>query len=116
MHNLGRENAMSPWHRAFAAQTHVYLPALYRAARRLIPGPAEAEAVVMELSCRAARACQKHPDTGAPLSVCPLTWSHAAFVLVVLMYLDKLRELEVCPTCGNPMLPRYTSGHLLHMR
>jgi len=34
--------------------------------------------------------------------------------MAVLMYLDKLRELEVCPTCGNPPLPRQANGYLLH--
>jgi GH15 family glucan-1,4-alpha-glucosidase len=57
---------------------------------------------------------QVHPYTGAPLSVCPLTWSHAAFVLAVLSSLDKLRELKVCPMCGNPAFPRRTSEHVLH--
>ncbi|MGH8069483.1 MAG: glycoside hydrolase family 15 protein [Candidatus Entotheonellia bacterium] len=58
---------------------------------------------------------QIHPNTGVPLSVCPLTWSHAAFVMAVLLYLDKLRALKVCPMCGNPTFPRRTSEHLLHL-
>jgi len=36
---------------------------------------------------------QIHPKTGKPLSVSPLTWSHAEFVIAVMNYLDKLREL-----------------------
>lgn len=36
---------------------------------------------------------QLHPDTGAPLSVSPLTWSHAAFVTTVHRYLRKAREV-----------------------
>ncbi len=36
---------------------------------------------------------QSHPVTGMPLSVAPLTWSHAAFVSTVLQYLSKRREL-----------------------
>lgn len=43
---------------------------------------------------------QIHPYTGAPLSVAPLTWSHAEYVLTVKMLMDKIRELtcsEVCP-------------------
>lgn len=36
---------------------------------------------------------QLHPHTGAPLSVAPLTWSHAAFVETVLRYLEKEREI-----------------------
>jgi glucoamylase len=49
---------------------------------------------------------QVHPYTDAPLSVSPLTWSHAAFVTTVLEYLDKLSELSLCPTCGNPIYSR----------
>ncbi len=37
---------------------------------------------------------QVHPVSGIPLSVAPLTWSHAAFVSTVLQYLAKRRELE----------------------
>jgi GH15 family glucan-1,4-alpha-glucosidase len=55
---------------------------------------------------------QIHPYTGAPLSVCPLTWSHATFILAVLSYHDKLCELQRCPTCGNPT-PRYRSAESL---
>ncbi len=36
---------------------------------------------------------QFHPYTGAPLSIAPLTWSHAVFVETVLRYRDKRREL-----------------------
>jgi GH15 family glucan-1,4-alpha-glucosidase len=42
---------------------------------------------------------QVNPFTGAPLSVSPLTWSHARFVLVVVAYLEKLEKLGVCKTC-----------------
>ncbi len=36
---------------------------------------------------------QLHPLTGAPLSVSPLTWSHATFVETVLKYLEKEKEV-----------------------
>ena len=42
---------------------------------------------------------QIHPITGEPLSVAPLTWSHAEFVLAVVSYLEKLEELGVCSVC-----------------
>ncbi len=49
----------------------------------------------------AAHACQSgvlaeqiHPHTGGPVSVSPLSWSHATFVLAVLEYLNKLQELS----------------------
>ncbi len=37
---------------------------------------------------------QLHPDTGAPLSVSPLTWSHAAFVQTVNRYRAAERVLR----------------------
>ena len=37
---------------------------------------------------------QMDPLTGHPLSVSPLTWSHAAFVETVLMYLDRHKALK----------------------
>ncbi len=37
---------------------------------------------------------QVHPHTGQPISVSPLTWSHATFVAVVADYLHKLQEFE----------------------
>jgi GH15 family glucan-1,4-alpha-glucosidase len=46
---------------------------------------------------------QVHPFTNQPLSVSPLTWSHAAFVTTVLEYLNKLRKIDICPSCGNPI-------------
>lgn len=49
---------------------------------------------------------QVHPYTDAPLSVSPLTWSHAAFVTAALEYLDKLSELGLCAACGNPRYSR----------
>ncbi len=36
---------------------------------------------------------QIHPYTGAPLSVSPLSWSHAEFVIAVYEYLDKYQEI-----------------------
>ncbi len=43
---------------------------------------------------------QLHPYSGAPLSVTPLTWSHAAFVSAVHDYLDRRAAFDRCPTCG----------------
>jgi len=39
---------------------------------------------------------QLNPDTGEPLSVSPLTWSHAGFIIAIIKYLDKLKKLGVC--------------------
>lgn len=46
---------------------------------------------------------QVHPHTGAPLSVSPLTWSHAQVVSTSIAYLEKLQSLASCPTCTQPL-------------
>ena len=46
---------------------------------------------------------QVHPFTNEPLSVSPLTWSHAEVVSTVVAYVARLHELKVCPTCGQPV-------------
>jgi GH15 family glucan-1,4-alpha-glucosidase len=45
---------------------------------------------------------QVHPFTNVPMSVSPLTWSHATFVDVVQSYLEKREAVERCPACGGP--------------
>jgi GH15 family glucan-1,4-alpha-glucosidase len=37
---------------------------------------------------------QLHPETGAPLSVSPLTWSHAAFVQTICRYMERERVVR----------------------
>ncbi len=44
---------------------------------------------------------QVHPQTGAPVSVSPLTWSHAALLSAVLRYLDRRAELLTRPPGGQ---------------
>ena len=46
---------------------------------------------------------QLHPYTGEPLSVSPLTWSHAEYVRAVREYLDRHARANTCPSCGQPM-------------
>jgi len=48
---------------------------------------------------------QVHPYTNEPLSVSPLTWSHATFVQVVLDYLEKRTSLDLCGACHHPTQP-----------
>ncbi len=49
---------------------------------------------------------QIDPETHAPLSVSPLTWSHAAYVITIEQYLQKLSQLDICPTCRRPLFLR----------
>jgi len=49
---------------------------------------------------------QVDPDSGVPLSVSPLTWSHAEFITAFLAYLDKFSGLSLCRTCHRPTYMR----------
>jgi glucoamylase len=49
---------------------------------------------------------QIDPTTHEPLSVSPLTWSHATYIATVQEYLNKLLKIEKCPTCGHPKLSK----------
>jgi len=42
-----------------------------------------------------------HPETGEPLSVSPLTWSHATFIASTQRILRRLAAMHPCPTCGH---------------
>ena len=46
---------------------------------------------------------QVDPLTGAPVSVSPLTWSHATVVATVMGYLRKLESLVNCESCHRPL-------------
>ncbi|MBI1336771.1 MAG: glycoside hydrolase family 15 protein [Phycisphaera sp.] len=46
---------------------------------------------------------QVHPLSNHPLSVSPLTWSHATVVATLLDYARKLDTMNACPSCGRPM-------------
>ncbi len=45
---------------------------------------------------------QIHPRSGLPLSVSPLTWSHAEYVRTYQDYTEKFRSFTSCPECGRP--------------
>jgi glucoamylase len=47
---------------------------------------------------------QVHPVTGEPLSVSPLTWSHATFVATCQRIFGHMARLKICPTCGYSTL------------
>jgi GH15 family glucan-1,4-alpha-glucosidase len=49
---------------------------------------------------------QINPLTGEPLSISPLTWSHATFVGSTQKLLRRLRKMKVCESCGNSILER----------
>ncbi len=45
---------------------------------------------------------QIHPRAGLPLSVSPLAWSHAEYVITYLNYVEKFQSFTSCPECGRP--------------
>jgi glucoamylase len=49
---------------------------------------------------------QINPVTGEPLSVSPLTWSHATFVASTQRLLRRLRRMKVCDACGVSLMGR----------
>lgn len=56
---------------------------------------------------------QVHPLTGIPLSVSPLTWSHATFVATVHRVLRRLGKIKVCPACGKELTDQSPREHWL---
>jgi GH15 family glucan-1,4-alpha-glucosidase len=48
---------------------------------------------------------QLHPYTGEPLSVSPLTWSHAEYVRTVREYIDRHSQANICSACGQTIQP-----------
>jgi oligosaccharide amylase len=46
---------------------------------------------------------QVNPYTNEPISVSPLTWSHATVVSTVIKYLEKLEALQLCGNCQQPV-------------
>ncbi|MGO9567704.1 MAG: glycoside hydrolase family 15 protein [Desulfomonilaceae bacterium] len=56
---------------------------------------------------------QVHPLTGEPLSVSPLTWSHATFVATVHRVLRHLGRISKCPECGLELTDRAPKEHWL---
>ncbi|MDA8169604.1 MAG: glycoside hydrolase family 15 protein [Nitrospiraceae bacterium] len=92
---------LAQWHIAKAAtpeELEEAVPYLEWAARRALLSGVFAE--------------QIDPATNEPLSASPLTWSHAAFVSAVLDYLFRLEEVEICPSCGNPLFSHQKhTGH-----
>jgi GH15 family glucan-1,4-alpha-glucosidase len=53
---------------------------------------------------------QVHPFTGEPVSVSPLTWSHATFVTLTQHILRRLSKIETCPECGSSLMAPETGG------
>ena len=53
---------------------------------------------------------QVHPYTNEPISVSPLTWSHATVVSTSIKYLEKLESLQPCGTCNQPLFKMRRPG------
>jgi ferredoxin len=53
---------------------------------------------------------QVDPYTNAPISVSPLTWSHATVVSTAIKYLEKLEQLQLCGSCNQPVFRLRRAG------
>ena len=53
---------------------------------------------------------QVNPYTNEPISVSPLTWSHATVVSTVIKYLEKLEQLQTCDECHQPIFHMRRQG------
>jgi glucoamylase len=53
---------------------------------------------------------QVNPYTNEPLSVSPLTWSHATVVSTAIKYLEKLQQLQTCGTCNQSIFHLRRAG------
>ncbi len=78
-----------------------YLTALARSEAELQPAIAILAWVADHALPSGVLAEQVHPDSGRPLSVSPLTWSHAAFVTSARKIMHCHARLTRCPQCGN---------------
>ncbi len=50
---------------------------------------------------------QINPHTHEPISVSPLTWSHATFIMAVQEYINKSLEIEKCMVCNQSVNSKY---------
>ena len=55
---------------------------------------------------------QVNPYTNEPISVSPLTWSHATVVSTAIKYLEKLESLQQCESCNQPVFRMRRQGHV----
>ncbi|MDQ3440788.1 MAG: glycoside hydrolase family 15 protein, partial [Planctomycetota bacterium] len=55
---------------------------------------------------------QVNPYTNEPISVSPLTWSHATVVSTAIKYLEKLESLQQCGSCDQPVFRMRRQGHV----
>lgn len=55
---------------------------------------------------------QVNPHTNEPLSVSPLTWSHATFIAAVQEYLNKLISIDKCTLCNMSKYSKYLNRKL----
>jgi oligosaccharide amylase len=53
---------------------------------------------------------QVNPYTNEPISVSPLTWSHATVVSTAIKYLEKLEHLQTCDTCNQAIFHLRRTG------
>jgi glucoamylase len=101
----GGQSQSNPWFIATLWKAQ-YLIALAKTEEELKGGLDLLEWIADRAMPSGVMAEQMHPETLEPLSVSPLTWSHATFIAAVQEYLNRLIEIHSCPTCGRPKLSK----------
>ncbi len=100
-HRVTDETPGNPWFIITLWLAEYYI-ALAKNKQELAPAKEIFEWVVLHALPTGALSEQMHPHTGQPLSVTPLTWSHAGYVIAINKYLEKLDTLGVCQMCNPP--------------
>ncbi len=100
-HRVTDDTPGNPWFIITLWLAEYYI-ALAKNKQELAPAKEIFEWVVLHALPTGALPEQIHPHTGQPLSVTPLTWSHAGYVIAINKYLEKLDTLGVCQMCNPP--------------
>jgi glucoamylase len=100
-HRVSQELPGNPWFVTTLWLAQYYI-ARAKTKEELAPALGIMEWVAERALTSGVLAEQVNPYTDEPLSVSPLTWSHANFITAVHEYLDRLIEFDKCPACGQP--------------
>jgi glucoamylase len=105
-HNIGEGSPGNPW-----IITTLWLAYYYIAIAQTPEELQKAEYFITWASDHALEsgvlAEQVHPVTNKPLSVSPLTWSHATFATAVQKLIDKKIKLAKCTSCNHPLYQKF---------
>jgi len=113
-HRISNDIAMVPGNPWFICTLWL---ADYMIARAQTPGELKLALPIFEWTANHALesgvlAEQVNPYTNEPISVSPLTWSHATVVSIVIKYLEKLETLQTCESCNQSVFKMRRLGQV----